>query len=218
MIDQWPGLSYNAQKVPTLIKYKTDGTFDWGFNVESGTSGCIEWTKLLLDPDQPIPNYALFESTKNEMNRLEKLPIDVATDYLRSIFAHVTTFLEERFSPRYLRRIEKQYVLTVSATQSDKAKETTLEAAVNAGIFPVVLIKEHEAANLCVIDQVGKQGLEVGNTFVLCDAGGGTIDLSEYEIAALRPLQLKELVPANWDSGVSLMLYVQFGSWIRQVC
>ena len=37
---------------------------------------------------------------------------------------------------------------------------------------------------------------QVGDAFVLCDAGGGTVDLISYEITSLDPkLELKELVP-----------------------
>jgi len=32
---------------------------------------------------------------------------------------------------------------------------------------------------------------------VLCDAGGGTVDLISYEIDSVTPLELKELVPGK---------------------
>ena len=40
--------------------------------------------------------------------------------------------------------------------------------------------------------------LKVGDAFVLCDAGGGTVDLISYEITKLDPtLELRELVPGT---------------------
>jgi hypothetical protein len=39
--------------------------------------------------------------------------------------------------------------------------------------------------------------LQVGDALVLCDAGGGTVDLISYEITNLEPLELKELVPCT---------------------
>lgn len=40
--------------------------------------------------------------------------------------------------------------------------------------------------------------LKVGDAFVLCDAGGGTVDLISYEITKLYPtLELRELVPGT---------------------
>lgn len=39
---------------------------------------------------------------------------------------------------------------------------------------------------------------KVGDAFVLCDAGGGTVDLISYEITKLAPtLELRELVPGT---------------------
>lgn len=39
---------------------------------------------------------------------------------------------------------------------------------------------------------------QVGDAFVICDAGGGTVDLISYEITQLTPrLNLKELVPGK---------------------
>lgn len=36
--------------------------------------------------------------------------------------------------------------------------------------------------------------MKVGDAFVLCDAGGGTVDLISYEITNLDPLEFRELV------------------------
>jgi hypothetical protein len=47
---------------------------------------------------------------------------------------------------------------------------------------------------------MGDKGLRVGDALVLCDAGGGTVDLISYEIANLKPFELKELIPASGRS------------------
>lgn len=40
--------------------------------------------------------------------------------------------------------------------------------------------------------------LERNDSFVVCDAGGGTVDLISYQVeAALPRLQVKELVPGT---------------------
>lgn len=44
---------------------------------------------------------------------------------------------------------------------------------------------------------MGDKGLKVGDAFVICDAGGGTVDLISYEIVSLKPFELKELVAAT---------------------
>lgn len=43
--------------------------------------------------------------------------------------------------------------------------------------------------------------LQVGDSFVVCDAGGGTVDLITYEVTKMKPyLQLAELVPGTGKS------------------
>lgn len=51
---------------------------------------------------------------------------------------------------------------------------TTSQAAKNAGIYPITLIKEPEAAALYTLHFLKGKALALGDAFVLCDAGGGT--------------------------------------------
>lgn len=39
------------------------------------------------------------------------------------------------------------------------------------------MISEPEAAAIYALDRIDKHDLQIGDTFVLCDAGGGTVDL-----------------------------------------
>ena len=38
------------------------------------------------------------------------------------------------------------------------------------------------------LDAMDPHNIKVGDTFVLCDAGGGTVDLISYKVSALKPL------------------------------
>ena len=55
------------------------------------------------------------------------------------------------------------------------------------------LIAEPEAAAMYALDQMDPHNIQVGDTFVLVDAGGGTVDLISYTVEALKPmLKIKE--------------------------
>jgi len=54
------------------------------------------------------------------------------------------------------------------------------QAAKKAGIHPVTLIKEPEAAALYTLSSFD-HSFKVGDSFVVCDAGGGTVDLQVLE-------------------------------------
>lgn len=84
-------------------------------------------------------------------------------------------------------------------------------------MFPVTLIKEPEAAALHTLHDLG-YSLRPGDAFVICDAGGGTVDLISYEVDAIFPrLRLKELVPGSGGMAGSLGLNKRFEEAVRNL-
>lgn len=49
---------------------------------------------------------------------------------------------------------------------------------------------------------------KIGDAFVLCDAGGGTVDLISYEISRLDPLELRELVPGTGRTMLPMRVFL----------
>lgn len=55
------------------------------------------------------------------------------------------------------------------------------------------IISEPEAAAIYALHAMDPHSIKVGDTFVLCDAGGGTVDLISYTVSGLKPiLQVEE--------------------------
>jgi len=105
----------------------------------------------------------------------------------------------------------------VPAVWSDAAKDSTLQAAKLAGLYPITLIKEPEAAALHTLHDLGFT-LNTGDAFVVCDAGGGTVDLISYEVEAISPgLKVKELVPGTGGMAGSLGLNKRFGDAVKNL-
>ena len=60
-------------------------------------------------------------------------------------------------------------------------------------------------------------GLEVGESFVLCDAGGGTVDLISYTITDLKPiLKVREAAPGTGGLCGSTFLNRRFGEFLEE--
>lgn len=60
------------------------------------------------------------------------------------------------------------------------------------------IISEPEAAAVYALDVMDPHIIEIGDTFVLCDAGGGTVDLISYTVTALKPkLEINEATPGT---------------------
>ena len=60
------------------------------------------------------------------------------------------------------------------------------------------IISEPEAAAMYALDVMDPHNIKIGDTFVLCDAGGGTVDLISYTVSALKPhLEIAEASPGS---------------------
>lgn len=108
----------------------------------------------------------------------QKQAVDYAADYLTEIRQHIMNeFLPSLYGEVFLRHQPISYVITVPAIWSDKAKYLTGQAASRAGISNerLVLITEPEAAALYCVTVCEEGDLLVGDQFLICDAGGGTV-------------------------------------------
>ncbi|KFY82655.1 hypothetical protein V498_08516 [Pseudogymnoascus sp. VKM F-4517 (FW-2822)] len=216
----WPGLdgeSHNAPKIPTLINYTgKGGAFVWGAAVDP-MADSIVGVKLLLDPSQEKPLYLPTGNIKLDLKKLPKSPLLVAADFIKAIYEYALSEISKEVPKSYMELCQKQFVLSVPAVWSDAAKNATLQAAKQAGLFPVTLIKEPEAAALHTLHDLGFS-LKIGDAFVICDAGGGTVDLISYEVETTTPrLKLKELVPGSGGMAGSLGLNKRFEEAVKNL-
>ncbi|KIY01242.1 uncharacterized protein Z520_02794 [Fonsecaea multimorphosa CBS 102226] len=162
--------------------------------------------KLLFDPDQDRP-FFIPENIEVEKAKLPKDVTEVASDYMRVMFQHAIEEIESNtLNPEFLNSFTKQYVLTVPGVWSDKAKDMTLKAATMAGISPVELITEPEAGALYTLASMKRQGLQLDDAILICDAGGGTVDLISYEILSLKPFEVKALTKPSGGIAGSTMI------------
>lgn len=131
----------------------------WGF--EAPYSGdVIRAVKLLLDEGQGR-SYPPALEAKRILAQLGKDALGVVGDYLGYLISHATGVLNRRFGDT-LNCMDLKYILTVPAVWSDKAKDSTLKAAVTAGIpsSSVTLVSEPEAAAIYSLD-IMKHSIEV---------------------------------------------------------
>ncbi len=74
-----------------------------------------------------------------------------------------------------------------------------------------------EAAAIYTLKDLDSHSLKVGDTFILCDAGGGTVDLIAYTITGISPkLLMKEAAPGTGDFCGSTYLDENFGKYLTQ--
>ncbi|KAI8888808.1 hypothetical protein K501DRAFT_320722 [Backusella circina FSU 941] len=217
-ITKWPkGQPGGYPKVPTVIAYK-DGTdfkeYVWGERIAKITKGytIIKLFKLHLDSESkdipPLPKGLTI--------------VKVISDYLRGMHENICKAIKDTigniFDPSTLR-----YALTVPAMWTPQAKTAMREAAILAGIVDandhpdrLMLIGEPEAAALYAEKTSGGRDIEPGKTALICDAGGGTVDLTVFEKHLCGDtMVLREITRGCGESSGSSMLDLRMKKYLK---
>lgn len=118
------------------------------------------------------------------------------TDYLTCLRKHISRILQIKLCDTVLETTPLSFILTVPAIWSEAAQEKTRSCAERAGMGSAVrLVLEPEAAIVRAVDQELSK-LVVGDVVVVCDAGGGTVDLTSYVMDRVNPLyEISEAAP-----------------------
>ncbi|KAM3509195.1 hypothetical protein MY10362_000726 [Beauveria mimosiformis] len=226
IIKTWPGSNgITSDKVPTEISYdfpantttETEPNVKWGFQFkpEESRLRCI---KLFLDRSQKLPFYVSPLDTAAQLKRFNKNVVDAVSDYLTQIYKHTMDTLTRRYGESFMASTKVDFVLTCPAVWSDAAKNTTLQAAERAGMgsrSEIQMISEPEAAAVYTLKAIQPNHLNVGDNFIVCDAGGGTVDLIAYEIKSLKPLRVQESAVGTGGLCGSAFLNYRFEEHVR---
>ncbi|KAG6060631.1 hypothetical protein E4U17_003803 [Claviceps sp. LM77 group G4] len=189
----------------------------WGFQFrpEEPRLRCI---KLFLDPIQKLPFYVSHLDTAAQLKRANRTVVDAVSDYLTQIRRHTMETLSRRYGTAFMASTRVEFVLTCPAVWSDAAKHRTLLAAERAGMGQrgeIRMVSEPEAAAVYTLKVMGGGSLVVGDHFVVCDAGGGTVDLIAYKIKSLHPLRVEESAVGTGGLCGSAFLNYRFEEHVR---
>ncbi|KAE8371983.1 hypothetical protein BDV26DRAFT_275028 [Aspergillus bertholletiae] len=224
LVTQWPGTSAsnsNVEKVPTLISYNGREPQNWGYSVKRAEKNSFKWFKLLLESSHTLRAKAepIVAST-SLLRDLDKSVDDVATDFLHLLWEYAQDDIRKEYGPNWNTMYKVKVVLTVPAIWSPAAANKTKDVARAAGLPDnVFLVSEPEAAALAIMREKNAEGssLKVGDSFVVCDAGGGTVDLVSYTIVSVDPLQLEECVVGNGDLSGSVFVDAAFENYVKSI-
>ncbi|KAF8437045.1 hypothetical protein BGX38DRAFT_1274180 [Terfezia claveryi] len=224
IINDWRnlyGAVGNQDKVPSSITYTANGRVNnWGYMVDDVKEEPFQWIKIMLDPSHKYFNdTAQRKQVSARLERLGKTPEDVVADYLKCLWDYTIEHLKRRKGDDFQSVYTVKVVLTVPAVWSAVAKDKTLKAARRAGIrTEIKLVTEPEAAALALLkDKCEETSVKVGDGLVVCDAGGGTVDLISYKVESLKPLKIRECVMGDGELCGSVFLDIAFEQHIRSL-
>ncbi|KAF8978267.1 hypothetical protein BGZ46_006649 [Entomortierella lignicola] len=220
-----PKQNIQYAKTPTLNLYKkVDGKYkmvEWG------------WTSKLKMESTQASDYIQFYQYKpyldeslsltpwsNRSSAPHGISVQVAiSDYLKVFHEYVSVEILQQFGRSFSRK-SFRYCLTVPAMWSDKAKDVMRKAAIRANIITendhpdrLMLVSEPEAAALYCERACRQYDIDHGDRFMICDAGGGTVDLIVYEIASTtQGRRLSEVTKGHGASCGSMFIDLNFGN------
>lgn len=141
-------------------------------------------------------------------------PTKLTIDFLKELRRCVGKTVDEYVGTGCFEEMHTEYVITVPAIWSDNAKSLTGFCAQKAGMGNAKLITEPEAAMVHVLHGVLTEGFSLGDTYTICDAGGGTVDLITYKVTSVQPLTVEEVVQGDGGWYGSTYITRQFHEYI----
>ncbi|KAG7087569.1 hypothetical protein E1B28_013524 [Marasmius oreades] len=227
----WPGATETFRKIPTCLLYDEHGrVLAWGLEAKNagpmpGTLRC-EWFKLFLEPN------ALREESAIDP-RLPPLPpgkkpIDVIVDFLSHLWEYAKVQITQVTGA--VSDLDTADVwLTVPAAWDAQGCNIMREAAIIAGLVQnaragddrdwrdrLRIITEPEAAAVHCAHLTDLHHLKPSQNFVVCDAGGGTVDLAVYKIIGqMTHLEIAEIAARSGANCGSLFLDLRFRELVR---
>ncbi|UPL00624.1 hypothetical protein LCI18_011558 [Fusarium solani-melongenae] len=205
-ITGYPGseVGYNDPvQVPSVLDLDT-GT--WGYEVAPSMRP-MRWFKMLLLREEDmgkdtIQDAVYVREARQQLRERGRSAENVVAIFLSKLWEHTLAQL----GTKMLDGLPFKVAITVPAIWPPYAEEAMRRAAAAAGILEyrhagdttLELIQEPEAAALSILlERRSLPEIAAGNSFVVCDAGGGTVDVISYIINSTNPYQVKECVTGD---------------------
>ncbi|QPC75339.1 hypothetical protein HYE68_006091 [Fusarium pseudograminearum] len=202
----------DVEKAPTQLYFDAnDHDIKWGYGIPLDKEP-LKWFKLLLLDNIDLPAEVASSTQIQEALRLQKMagkgPIAIIASFLRKLWDHSVESIRRAIGADLLERSKFQVVITLPAIWPPYAQNRMKQATQQSGILDgrpagttmLQFISEPEAAALATIKDMGKRStIETGDTVVVCDAGGGTVDLISYVFESTDPFVVKECVKGDGD-------------------
>ncbi|KAL4951881.1 hypothetical protein BDW69DRAFT_30874 [Aspergillus filifer] len=224
-IQNWPqarGFTDNENACVPSESWYREGRFLWGFQVQqtleslpdteatNSIDRIVQLPKLLLDEDDNTLNEPL-QHPRQALYNVGKTARQAIQDYLMQVFKHAHEQLasQEGFDNTW----EVELGLCVPSKWSTYAHLTMQEIVLHVinstemqgRHFSMFIIDEPEAAVTFALAHIAiRQKINEVSSFIVCDAGGGTVDAITYRIRQKSPFRFDEIAtPAGKDCGSS---------------
>ncbi|CEF88828.1 hypothetical protein FGSG_11105 [Fusarium graminearum PH-1] len=225
-ITDWPSddhRNHNEIQVPTL--YDIDSR-KWGYEITPDMKP-IKWFKLLLlnNDDitkEDIRNAKQLQEARSILAKHGNITaVQIVGRYLKKIWDHTYAALRSRLD---IDDLPIRVAITIPAIWPGYAENAMKEAARIAGILDnrvigdttLMLVQEPEAAALaCLFQRNSSPEIKMNESFVVCDAGGGTVDVISYKVVSEKPFMLDECATGAGMLSGAFLIDEAFNAYLR---
>ncbi|RCI14700.1 hypothetical protein L249_6937 [Ophiocordyceps polyrhachis-furcata BCC 54312] len=193
----------DKKKVLTTILYGDNHRqLSWGYEILPKDVP-LKWFKLLLIDDEDLPPHirdsSQLKEAKLQMQTANRHVVQVIGDYIKQLWKVSYQDIERSMGRKQLASVHFHLMVTVPAIWPLYARNRMQQALVYAGVLSersvVGFVSEPEAAAVAVVRDFGRRAcIKKNDHFVVCDAGGGTVDIITYKCHREAPMQLRESV------------------------
>ncbi|TFK78163.1 hypothetical protein K466DRAFT_438595, partial [Polyporus arcularius HHB13444] len=238
-VTRFPGQENHASdsKIPSILYYRPDGTVycagaeaaapGMEFVAEDNELSFVEWFKLHLRPER-------LDSDEIKRQDLPPLPagktvVDVFADFLAYLFGCAERYIRETHAngdslwTSLADQIE--FVLSHPNGWEGLQQGKMRQAAVLGGLVPntpagharVHFVTEGEASlNFCIQSGLTAESIREGQSVMIVDAGGGTVDISSYAFVSVSPLSVEEVTSADCILQGSTRINVRAEAFLKE--
>ncbi|KAK3987599.1 hypothetical protein QBC44DRAFT_383103 [Cladorrhinum sp. PSN332] len=215
---RWPqdGTYRDEEQVPSLIDPENG---KWGMGCLSADTNPIRWLKLLLlDESELTDDFGTSKEFGDSRKRLNENKqygflgaVGLIARFLEKIWSHTLQMIEEDLG--HAINLPLKVAMGVPAMWKPEARERLRRAAILAGItdtrydakgiaYATTLrfLEEAEAAATSTLRDRNERmvpEISIGDTFIVCDGGGGTIDAITYMVTSNSPFRAEAVVPGK---------------------
>ncbi|PLN84995.1 hypothetical protein BDW42DRAFT_198860 [Aspergillus taichungensis] len=194
-VTQWLS-GANQPKVPSRIAYaRNNPSFSmpsscWGFEIQPNMNAC-SWTKLLLDHKAELAEF-----DDEVLRAAVSLGMFHPANYLQHVLNFAWRTIRQELGVA-LDRLPINLLFTVPAMWFQKSRILSNQAVTRAWRDKrpqdtITLMSEPEAAAEAVY-KLHRSELQVGDGVLICDCGGGTVDISTYLITDCDQFSLSRI-------------------------
>ncbi|KAL4884585.1 hypothetical protein BJY04DRAFT_215048 [Aspergillus karnatakaensis] len=211
-IASWPNGAELVNKVPTLVSYN-NWRYAWGYSIPEQQIP-LPWLWAILLTNEDMNQFTVLRTEDIPKSERVRGPLPCVEDlkathalshYLRALWNHTTEIIRHHLGSKTVDSLRFHVLLTLPTVWDQTGSQEMRRAARLSGIQDrrtagqtslSVTRRSTAAAQAAIYESV--TSVHVGDTYVICYAGGRTIEATAYKVSQPSAVDMCRSVGRKW--------------------